>query len=159
MKYRTAPGMHRAFMFGPCGDAEDSTGNVSLGAIKGALRTAEGRDTPTWVMLDEPDTGLADGYCSAMGQYLANFGNRLPLNKCQGFLVVSHSRKLMSSMAFSLNQAPHVLCLAKYDALDVFQAWLEDERERTVEELLALADVSVNRWRQIEALISRNKAK
>lgn len=159
MKYRTAPGMHRSFMFGPCGDSEDSTGNISLGAIKGAFRTAEARSTPTWVMLDEPDTGLADGYCAAMGTYLANFGNRLPLNECQGLAVVSHSRKLMSAMTFSLQLAPHVVCLADYQSDDILQAWLEDERERTVEELLALGDASLARWRVIEGIINRSKQK
>lgn len=152
MKYRTQSGMHRAFMYGALGDGEDSTGNVSLIAIRGALKTAEERESPTWVMLDEPDTGLADGYCSAMGAYLANFGNRLPLNQCQGLSVVTHSRKLVSSMLFSLDKKPHFLCFADYVGDDLMQTWLEDERDRSIEDLLALGATSLSKFRSINAV-------
>jgi hypothetical protein len=151
MKYRTMAGVHRAFMFGPLGDGKDSTGNISLAAIRGALGAAENRNSPCWVMLDEPDTGLADGYCAAMGTYLANFGNRVPLNACQGMSVVTHSRKLVSSMLFTLEKTPHFLCFSDYkDQEDLLQAWLEDERDRSIDDLLALSGSSTALFRSIE---------
>jgi hypothetical protein len=160
MKYRTRGGMHRAFMFGPLGDEEDSTGNVSLHAIRGALRNAEDREGPCWVMLDEPDTGLSDSYCAAMGTYLANYGNLMPLNKCQGLSVVTHSRKLIGSMLFTLQKPPHFLCFSDYKAQDdLLQAWLEDERDRSVEELLALNDKSCELFRSINKVLNNIKAK
>lgn len=151
MRYRTMSGLHRAFMYGG-GDAEDSSGNVSLIALRGALRTVEGRETPSWLMLDEPDTGLAEGYCGALGTYLADFGNRMPVSNCQGFTVVTHSRRLVSSMLFSLQKKPHFLCFSDYAANDLMEAWLEDARDRTVEELLGLGETSINRFRQINRL-------
>jgi hypothetical protein len=158
MKYRTMPGMHRAFMYGALGDEEDSTGNVSLIAILGALTAAEDRKSPTWVMLDEPDTGLAEGYCTAMGAYLANFGNRLPLNHCQGLSVVTHSRKLVSSMLFSLDKKPHFLCFADYEGGDLMQAWLEDERDRSIEDLLALGETSLKKFRSLNRVFASLRA-
>lgn len=157
MKYRTMAGMHRCFMFGPLGDAEDSTGNVSLTAIRGALNAAENRESPCWVMLDEPDTGLADGYCAAMGTYLANFGNRMPLNRCQGMSVVTHSRKLISSMLFTLEKTPHFLCFADYKDDDSLQAWLDDERDRSVEELMALSGSSNGLFRDIDKVLDEGR--
>lgn len=152
MKYRTTPGLHRAFMYGS-GDAEDSTGNISLIAVRGALSTAEGRATPNWVLLDEPDTGLAEGYCGALGIYLANFGNRMAASECEGMSVVTHSRRLVSSMLFSLNKKPHFLCFADYVGDDLAQSWLEDERDRTVEELLSLGETSIGKFRKINRII------
>lgn len=157
MRYRTMAGMHRIFMFGK-GDEEDSTGNVSLTAIKGALYNAEERKNPCWVILDEPDTGLSEGYCGAMGTYLANFGNRVPLNNCEGMAIVTHSRRLASSLLFTLEKKPHFLCLSQYDADDHLTAWLEDERDHSVEELLALSDSAHETYRKINQVLAEAKA-
>lgn len=154
MRYRTMSGMHRMFMFG-LGDEEDSTGNVSLTAINGAMKTAEGREKPCWMMLDEPDTGMSEGYCAAMGTYLANFGNRVvPLNHCQGMVVVTHSRKLISSMLFTLEKQPHFLCFSDAQGPDLLTAWLEDERDRSVEELLALNENSHELFKRINKVLN-----
>lgn len=158
MRYRTMSGLHRSFMYGAGGDAEDSTGNVSLIALRGALRTVENRQTPSWLMLDEPDTGLAEGYCGALGTYLADFGNRMPVSRCEGFTVVTHSRRLVSSMLFSLKKKPHFLCFSDYAADDLLEAWLEDGRDRTVEELLGLGETSITRFRQINRLLQEAQA-
>jgi hypothetical protein len=122
--------------------------------LNGAFRDAEGMSS--WLFLEEPEAGLADGYCLALGAYLGNLGNHVT---AQCVMVVSHSRKLMSALTFSLQHTPHVLCLGDYQTGDKFQAWLEDERERTVDELLALTNAQGARWRHIEELIARNKAR
>jgi hypothetical protein len=116
---------------------------------------AAGRSRPNWLMLDEPESELAESYCQALGIYLANVGNRLPLEDAPCLVVMSSSRKLMCAMTFSLAQTPHVLCLGSYESEDAFQAWLEDERERTVEELLALVDAPGGRRQGVAKLVER----
>jgi hypothetical protein len=159
MKYRAMSGMHRVFMYGPLGDEEDSTGNVSLHAIRGALGSAEDREDPCWVLLDEPDMGMSESYCAAMGTYLANYGNLMPLNKCQALSVVTHSRKLIGSMLFTLQKTPHFLCFGDYKPQeDLLQAWLEDERDRSVEELLSLNEKSRAMFQGVNKVLNDIKA-
>jgi len=152
MKYRTKAGMHQSFMYGPLGDAQDSTGNISINVLGSAFNTAENRETPCWLMLDEPDMGLADSYCAALGTYVANFGNRFAGTRCEGLVVVTHSRKLVNSLLFSLEKKPHVLCLSSYEGPDQLQAWLEDERERTLEELTQIGTKSLALFRSITVI-------
>ena len=157
MRYRTMPGMHRCFMYSAFGDESNSTGAESLTALEGAMRTAEGRTKPTWLMLDEPDTGLADSYCTPMGQHLAQFGNRMPLNQCQGFVVLTHSRKLVQSMAFHLEKQPHFLCFSDLESDDLMTAWLEDERERSLSDLLSLSTRSMELHRAVQNILDGKK--
>jgi hypothetical protein len=154
MRYRTASGMHRAFMFGD--EQEDSTGNVSLRAIRGALGTAEKRESPCWVLLDEPDTGLSEGYAEAFGTWLSAFGNRLPLNQCRGLVIVTHSRALLSGLVNNLELVPHFVCFDQ-PAMSL-QDWLKPKPPRTVEELLALPERSVATFRKIAKLENKIQA-
>jgi hypothetical protein len=61
----------------------------------------------------------------------------------------------MCALTFHLQLTPHVVCLGRYESEDPFQAWLEDEREHTVEELLALTSVPGGRWSGLEKLLAR----
>lgn len=147
MKYRTAPGMHRAFMFGALGDELDSTGSISTGVVNGALKTARGRDTPCWVMLDEPDTGLSDDFCPAMGEYIAQAVNGGLGKKCQGLVVVTHSKSLVQAMAETLEKKPHFVHLDEQPL--TLEGWLASSRRRTVAELVSLPQKSVETYRAL----------
>lgn len=151
MKYRTEAGMHRAFMFGPFGDAQDSTGTVSLRAIQGGLRTAQGRDSACWLMLDEPDVGLSEDFGYAMGQYLAAEANKGLGENCHGFVVVTHSRELVQGMVDTLEKRPH---FAHVDDKPLsIDDWLSGGRRRTVEELLELPTKSVETFRALNKIL------
>lgn len=145
MRYRTAAGMQRVFMYGS--DEDQSTGATSLHAVQGALRTSRGRTADHWIMLDEPDVGLSDDYAAAMGAYLAQYGNDLP-EKARGFLVVTHSRSLVAGLLGDLDRSPHFIHLGAPQSLE---DWLNNPRApRTVEDLLDLERLGTERWRQVE---------
>ena len=155
MKYRTEAGFHRAFMFGPIGDSEDSTGNVSLGAIKGALGTSENREKNHWLMLDEPDLGLSEDYAAAMGVWLAEYANKLP-EKCQGLMIVTHSRDLVKSLFEKTTLTPHFLHM---DGNKTPEQWISSNPvTRTVTELMSLEDKSRQRRRAINAVLKPKAA-
>jgi energy-coupling factor transporter ATP-binding protein EcfA2 len=151
MKYRTKEGMHRCFMFGPLGDQRDSTGSISLAAVRGGLRTAQGRDRPCWLMLDEPDTGLSEEFTPAMGEYLATAANEGLGEHCQALVVVSHSRALLKEMAATLTLRPHFVHVDE-QPLEL-EGWLASSRRRTVAELEALPSISTERYRAINKIL------
>jgi hypothetical protein len=151
MKYRTKEGMHRCFMFGPLGDQQDSTGSISLGAVRGGLTTAKGRDRPCWLMLDEPDTGLSEEFTPAMGEYLAIAANEGLGEHCQALVVVSHSRALMKEMADTLTLRPHFVHVDEHPLK--LEEWLTSARRRTVAELESLPATSTARFRAINKIL------
>lgn len=151
MKYRTKEGMHRCFMFGPLGDAKSSTGAVSLGAVRGGLGTAKGREQLCWLMLDEPDTGLSEEFTPAMGEYLATAANEGLGEHCHALVVVSHSRALLQEMANRLTLTPHFVHVD--DHPETLDGWLASSRRRTVAELEALPSLTTERYRAINKIL------
>lgn len=151
MKYRTMAGIHRCFMFGALGDEQDSTGSVSMVAVEGGLRTARGRDTPCWLMLDEPDTGLSEEFTPAMGEYLARAANEGLGEHCHGLVVVSHSRALLRELAATLTVRPHFVHVD--EAPNTLADWLAAPRRRSIEELRALPTTSVERFRALNKIL------
>lgn len=147
MRYRTMMGMHKAFMYGPFGDEQDSTGAVSMGAIEGGLMTARGRETPCWLLLDEPDVGLSEDFTYALGEHLARSANEGLGAKCGGLVVVTHSRELVNGMVENLAAAPHFVHVD--DNPQTLTEWLAGRRRRSVEELLALRTKSVEVHRKL----------
>jgi predicted ATPase len=151
MRYRTMAGMHRVFMFGD--DAEESTGAVSLFAVEGALRTANGREKSCWVLLDEPDTGLSDSYCRALGAYLAEQANKLPAEHFEAMVVVTHSKTLVASLLANATHRPHFIAVGEHHAGQQAEDWLADTSERSVEELLGLHTKGLDTWRAVNKVL------
>lgn len=151
MKYRTIPGFHRALMFGPLGDTQSSTGAISFTAIKGALKTSRGRDTPCWLLLDEPDTGLSEDFTPAMGEYLATAANEGLGDNCHALVTVTHSRALIKEMLAVLNLRPHFVHVDE-DPLTLDE-WLTSGRRRTVAELEALPSLTMERFRALSKIL------
>jgi ABC-type branched-subunit amino acid transport system ATPase component len=151
MKYRTMPGMHRCFMFGALGDEMDSTGSISTGAVNAAISTARGRDTPCCVMLDEPDTGLSEDFCPAMGEYIAQAVNEGLGEKCQGLVVVTHSKALVRAMVEALGTPPHFAHMDEEP--QTLEGWLSSSRRRTIEELVGLPQKSILTYRALNKVL------
>lgn len=151
MRYRTASGMHRIFMFGS--DEDESTGAVSLHAVKGGMRTCQERLEPTWLMLDEPDIGLAEGYCLALGEYLARFGNDLDGNGKKALGLVTHSKPLVQGMVKHLKARPHFLVAGARHAGMNLDQWLADNTPLGLDQLLELNDKGHQTWRAIQAIL------
>lgn len=149
MRYRTSAGIHRAFMFGS--DEDQSTGATSLYAVTGALACSRGRGSPHWLMLDEPDIGLAEEYAEALGCYFAEYANALP-EKAHGFVLVTHSRRMVAAFANALALRPHFMHLERPASLD---EWLAAPGSRTVEELLGLEQLGNQRFSAVERIIRK----
>lgn len=149
MRYRTMGGIHRAFMFGS--DEDQSTGATSLYAVQGALRTSRERTAQHWVMLDEPDIGLAEEYAAALGAHLASYANDLP-EKAKGFVLVTHSRALVRSFVDAMECRPHFVHLESDKSLS---DWLATSEQRSIEELLALDALGNTRWSALEAVLKK----
>lgn len=155
MKYRTQAGIHRAFMFGPFGDSEDSTGRVSVTAVEGAIRTAQGRESKHWLFFDEPDIGLAEGYAWAMGALIAECANDGPGPMTQGVVTVTHNKDLVRSLVENSKLTPHFLCMGETPLhLD---EWLTLNDRRSVEDLKNLSKVSTEMYRAINRALEARK--
>jgi hypothetical protein len=145
MKYRTMGGIHRAFMYGD--DTQDSTGSNSMTAVTGGFRTAKGRTSPCWLMLDEPDVGLSEDFAYALGTYIANQVDEGLGEGCKGVVVVTHSRELVRGIVENSKETPHFAHVD--DEPLTLQGWLDSSRRRSVEELLDIKRIAVERMRAI----------
>ncbi len=157
MKYRTSSGMHRVFMFGD--DSTESTGAVSMHAIQGGLNTCQSRLDPTWLMLDEPDIGLAEGYCLALGEYLARFGNDLSGDGRKALGVVTHSKPLIQGMVKHLAHRPHFLVAGARHTGFTLEQWLADKSPRGLDELMSLNDRAHQTFRAVQQVLDGKKKK
>lgn len=95
MENRTTSGIQRALMFGD--ESTESTGDISVKCLLAGLRTARSRETPHWLILDEPDIGVGEGYRRAIGELFAGFAADLP-EMTLGFVVVTHAREIAAPM-------------------------------------------------------------
>lgn len=151
MELRSAPGIHRAFIFGD--EGIDSTGRNTVKSVLGALRTSAARETPHVVCLDEPDIGLSEGYQAAVGETLARYGADLP-DTAVGLVVVTHSRPIASRL---LELRPH--CIRVGDDLRPTAEWLENgPLPRTADDLQGLCSMAANRYRAVNTIQTTRRA-
>jgi hypothetical protein len=147
----------RSMMYGE--EHEQSTGACSVHTVdKGfsnARRYAE-EGTPVVLMLDEPEMGLSDDYAAAMGQWLAEKAQAMTHQKELGLVVVTHSRPLVKRLVQALGQAP---TFVNTDGPQTVEQWLKAKPVRTVEELLALDTVGMERRRAMDDFVNNRKRK
>lgn len=89
------PGVVRSLMFGS--ENRLNTGSISGHIITMAFKTANEREHPNVVILDEPDIGMSGSYHSAIGEYIAQQAKTLSKNT-SGIIIVTHSRKIVESI-------------------------------------------------------------
>lgn len=156
MGLRTAPGMHRCFMYSAFGDQEESSGLNSFIAASGALRTAQDPTRKTLVILDEPDIGLSDGYAEALGEWLAREERGLHA-KSAGIVLCTHSKPMVRRYLECAEHEPHAVNL-RDDPTDVGRApreWLEQRDTYSVEMLESLGQRAKVKRRLIDELMSK----
>lgn len=140
----------KVMMFGE--EHERSTGATSASVVQTAFGNLR-HDGGSVLVLDEPEIGLADSYTRALGQFIGEQATRVP-RVCGGVMVVTHSRSLVRGIVDGLGADPtHVAISAGQPARAGLHAWLEREEHRTVDELLALQDVGLERWRRVSRLL------
>lgn len=146
MDMRTTGGIQRGLMFGS--EQDDSTGKNSVQALLTGIRTARSRENPHWLVLDEPDIGVGEGYRMAIGDLFASFARDLPA-KTLGFFVVTHAREIAEPMVRAGASSVRV-----GDDLRPVSEWLRDgDLFKTVADLEALSQRGLDRFRAINAVL------
>lgn len=133
--------MRRAMMFGD--ETQQSTGATSVRVVDKAFATIahhleEKAVSRNFLMLDEPELGLSEGYCVAMGKYLALKVQEMP-SACWGLVLVTHSKPLVDALQAALpdEQRPGFVHMGSRLSLSEWTGSLE---AFSIEQLLALSE-------------------
>jgi hypothetical protein len=146
MGRRTTSGIMKGLMFGD--ENTDSTGNISLKVMQTAVSTSRGRTGYHYLMLDEPDIGVGEGYHNAIGSFLVAFAEEMP-EKCLGLVIATHSRRIVERL---VNGGASSLRLG--GDLRPVREWIRDgDIEKTVDDLVALKDTSRQRLLAVSAML------
>ena len=145
--------MRRAMIYGD--ECTASTGATSASDVERGFANLSGKG-PALLCLDEPEIGLSEGYCEALGEYIGQQSRNMPEEAC-GVIVVTHSRRLAKGLAAGINGNPSFLFMSGREetAPSGFSDWLEGHDKKTVEELMALKDVGLARFRAVQKLITQ----
>lgn len=142
MELRTTSGIQRAFLFGD--EGTDSTGKISIGTVLAGLRTIEARNNPHWLILDEPDVGVGEGYRRALGELLAQVSGDLP-DQTFGLVIVTHSREIASPLI-----AAGATSVRVGEDRRPIREWIEKgDLPKSIEDLKSLGDRTVERFKAI----------
>lgn len=147
MNRRTRSGIERAFMFGD--EDLDSTGNISIKVMQTGVENSRDKDRYHYLMLDEPDIGVGEGYHNAIGKFLSDFATPLP-EKCLGLVVATHSRKITAKL---LDAGASSLRLGN-DLRDVRDWVANGDIEKSLDDLTALKAISLERSRGVSKMLS-----
>lgn len=150
MNRRTRSGIERAFMFGD--EDLDSTGNISIKIMQTGVDNSRNKDRYHYLMLDEPDIGVGEGYHNAIGQFLSDFAVPLP-EKCLGLIVATHSRKITAKL---LDAGASSLRLGS-DLRDVRDWVANGDIEKSLDDLTALKTISLERSRGVSKMLNGKK--
>lgn len=150
MSRRTKSGIERAFMFGD--EDRDSTGNISIKVMQTGVENSRRNDRYHYLMLDEPDIGVGEGYHNAIGQFLSDFATSLP-EKCLGLIVATHSRKITRKL---LDAGASSLRLGN-DLRDVKEWVTNGDIEKSLDDLNALKTISLERFRGVSKMLNGKK--
>lgn len=139
--------MRRAFIYGD--EGENSTGATSAKVVQSGFFNVNG-DKPAMLGLDEPEMGLSDGYAEALGELI---GRETAASgpMCCGVAVVTHSRRLVQGLVRGLGADPVLVDMSSAHA--TVADWIASTETRSVEDLLALPDTGLERWRAVEKLL------
>ena len=140
----------QVMMFGD--ENEQSTGATSVRAIATAFNNLD-RPQGSVLLLDEPELGLSQGYARALGEYIGGQALNTPA-VCAGVVVVTHSRTLVRGILAAYEQEPTFVSVGTPHAN--VQKWLEAPELRSVEDLLSLPEVGLERFRAVEAVLRGN---
>jgi len=146
MDMRTQSGVLRGMMFGS--EQDDSTGKNSVQTLLTGISTARSRTNPHWLVLDEPDVGVGEGYRHAIGELFASFATDLPDNTL-GFFVVTHAREIAAPMIRAGASSVRI-----GDDLRPVEEWLrEGDLPKTVDDLRELSRKGTERFRAIGSVL------
>lgn len=125
-------------------ETDQSTGAASVRAVTAAFQNLD-REQGSVLGLDEPELGLSDGYARALGEYIGEQARTLP-RTCSGAVVVTHSRSLVDGLVRAYGKRPTFVSTG-VDAPRTIADWVATPEVRTLEELLALPETNLDRFR------------
>lgn len=129
-----------------------STGVSSVEVIKRSLSTLEqwSKEDQFILILDEPETGLAQGYEYALGKYIAdNIKNMQDNPNIAGVVIVSHSKSLVKGIYESQN-AMSFIHMGREKLM--LNEWINKEDKKTVDELLSLMERGNQQYKEVEEI-------
>lgn len=143
--------MRRSMIFGD--EETSSTGAISARVVESGFSNLSSRGNAI-LGFDEPEIGLSDGYAEALGEYIAICVKGMHGNAC-GVMLVTHSRRLAEGLVRGLGRDPAMLSMG--EAPNDVGEWIKSREERSVEELLGLRTVALERFRTVNRLLGRGR--
>ena len=149
MNRRTSPGLSRAFIYGS--EEDQSTGEISIHSILGAIKNSKLYEDNHVIIFDEPDIGLSEAFIPALGQYINQYYNELPKTS-GGIIMVTHNRLLVKEL---INVNPMTIRIgSQQSTLD----WIQSGSPiKTIEDLFNIRDVSSQRYSKIRGYLQKQK--
>lgn len=149
MNRRTSPNISRAFIYGD--EANQSTGEISIHSILGAINNSRKYDENHIIIFDEPDIGLSEAFIPALGQYIAQYYEDLP-KAAGGIILVTHSR-LLTKELMKIN--PMTIRIgSQQNTLD----WIQNGSPvKTIDDLLNINKTSHERFGKIEHYLRKRR--
>lgn len=141
IRERTTSGLGRAFVFGD--ETISSTGAISAQVVDSAFDNMS--DRTGMLILDEPEIGLSQGFCGAMGELIAERTLALP-QTCLGLILVSHSKDLVERFRDGLGgRAPTYVALG--EGAPSLDTWIATREQCDVADLRALPRKSAENFK------------
>lgn len=144
----------RAFMYDT--ENDNSTGAISVSAViqglNHCLSNAQ-KGSDMMLLLDEPTLGLSSRYEKAMGKYIIDLVKEN--DSCEyfkGLLLVTHSKDMVRSILES-GFEPSVISVNSNINL---KEWLKNDDSASIEELLSLKKLGLERWRELNSYFKNN---
>lgn len=151
MDIRTEGGMRGAIIFGD--EQTESTGQVSAHTVLRSLDQSNHKNEDHWIILDEPDIGVGEGYRKVMGELFADFAKNLP-EKTVGFMIVTHAREIAAPLI-----AAGASSIRVGDDLRPVAEWIRDgDLPKTLEDLKNLDCKGHNLFKAVEDAIRSRKS-
>lgn len=148
MERRGSGGIERAFIYGD--ENSESTGNITIKSVQGAIKTSCDRKTPHVIIWDEPDIGLSESGSLGAAEEIEEFVDFHP-DYLVGVFVISHSRTLLSR----LKHLPHHFLHFGTEEYTL-ETWLNrDVQPRSLDEI---REANYKRFKDIQAVLNERKA-
>lgn len=153
MRNRTYSGFGAKLIFGD--ESTQSTGVCTITAVRAGLTSSADAESPSVMILDEPDLGLSQESAMGMGAYIASFVNDASTN-LKMTVVISHSRDLYKVLIEKMGCKAHKIFVGNDHK--TFDDWMDAKVEPlSISELLDLRDIGHSRRVQFEKISERRK--
>jgi ABC-type polysaccharide/polyol phosphate transport system ATPase subunit len=147
VRNRTTGGIEKAMIYGDEGD--QSTGATSLKVLQLCLRSSKQDSGESAMILDEADLGLSPKFSRALGEHVASEINESDPEKM--IIIISHDADFLKSY---VNKASGKVSSIGINTDKSLDAWINSDEVATIDELLGLKSLSMDKWRAINSKIN-----